>query len=177
MKTGLRTPNLEKSLKARTVGKYKRAAKRAINPTYGKKGAGLIKNPQKAMYNKVYNKTTVDGLSSVKKGTSQSSVKKGTPQKNQTNAKATTNKKITTASASLNQNTSSNITVKDGKAKIGNKFYTKKAILRFRIFFIICGWIIILSGLALLPIGILFIALGVFSLICANTYKKIAKQI
>ena len=177
MKIGLRTPNLEKSFKARTVGKYKRAAKRAINPTYGKKGAGLIKNPQKAMYNKVYNKTTVDGLASVKKAASQSSAKKGTTQKSQTNAKATTNKKSTTTSISPNKNTNSNIIVKDGKAKIGNKFNTPKTIMRFRLFFIICGWIIILSGFALLPIGILFIALGVFFLICANTYKKIARQI
>lgn len=167
MKIGVRTPNLKKSLKARTVGKYKRAAKRAVNPLYGKKGVGLIKDPKKAMYNKVYQKTTLDGLSTVKKASTQ---------KNQTRIKATANTKITTNSVTPKKETGSNITVKDGKAKIGNKFYTKKSIMRYRLFFIICGWFIILCGCALLPVGILFIALGIFFLICANIYKKIAKQ-
>lgn len=60
MKIGFRTPSLKKSLKARTTGRAKRALKKAVNPTYGKKGMGLIKDPKKAVYNKVYNKTTID---------------------------------------------------------------------------------------------------------------------
>lgn len=64
MKIGMRKPSLKKSFKARTTSKYKRAAKRAINPTYGKKGMGLINNPKKSVYNKVYNKTTF-GLNDV----------------------------------------------------------------------------------------------------------------
>lgn len=59
MKFGIRKPSLKKSLKARTTGKMKRRAKSAINPFYGKKGMGYIRNPKKAFYNKVYNKTTV----------------------------------------------------------------------------------------------------------------------
>lgn len=62
MKIGMRTPSLKKSLKARTTSKWKRQAKKAIIPGYGKKGVGWIKNPKKAMYNKVYHKTTF-GLS------------------------------------------------------------------------------------------------------------------
>lgn len=58
MKIGMRKPNLKKSLKARTTGKLKRKVKKSINPFYGKKGMGWINNPKKAMYNKVYNKTT-----------------------------------------------------------------------------------------------------------------------
>jgi hypothetical protein len=58
MKIGIRTPSLKKSLKARTTAKYKREIKRALIPGYGKKGMGWIKNPKKAMYNKVYNKTS-----------------------------------------------------------------------------------------------------------------------
>ncbi|OXZ29879.1 hypothetical protein B9N57_07640 [Finegoldia magna] len=58
MKIGFRTPSLKKSLKARTTSKYKRQLKSAINPTYGKKGVGWFKNPKKALYNKIYNKTT-----------------------------------------------------------------------------------------------------------------------
>lgn len=54
----MRKPSVKKSFKARTTAKYKRAAKRAINPTYGKKGMGLINDPKKSVYNKVYNKTT-----------------------------------------------------------------------------------------------------------------------
>ena len=37
MKLGMRKPSLKKSLKARTTGKAKRAVKKSINPTYGKK--------------------------------------------------------------------------------------------------------------------------------------------
>lgn len=62
MKFGVRKPSLKKSFKARTTGKMKLQIKRAIDPTYGKKGMGWIKDPKKAAYNKVYNKTTVGCL-------------------------------------------------------------------------------------------------------------------
>ncbi|MBP1925867.1 hypothetical protein J2Z76_001728 [Sedimentibacter acidaminivorans] len=58
MKIGLRKPSLKKSIKARTTGRIKREIKGTINPLYGKKGMGWIRDPKKAMYNKVYNKTT-----------------------------------------------------------------------------------------------------------------------
>lgn len=58
MKIGIRTPNLTKSFKARTTGRLKRAVKGSINPLYGKKGMGLIKNPKKSIYNTIYHKTT-----------------------------------------------------------------------------------------------------------------------
>lgn len=58
MKFGMRKPSLKKSMKARTTGKLKRKAKGAINPIYGKKGTGYIRDPKRAMYNKVYRKTT-----------------------------------------------------------------------------------------------------------------------
>lgn len=58
MKFGLRTPSLKRSLKARTTGRAKRAVKKALIPGYGKNGMGWIKNPKKAAYNKVYNKTS-----------------------------------------------------------------------------------------------------------------------
>lgn len=60
MKIGMRKPSIKKSFKARTTAKYKRAAKRSINPTYGKKGMGMINDPKKAIYNKVYDKSTFD---------------------------------------------------------------------------------------------------------------------
>lgn len=58
MKFGMRKPSLKKSMKARTTGKLKRKAKGAINPLYGKKGTGWVRDPKRAMYNKVYRKTT-----------------------------------------------------------------------------------------------------------------------
>lgn len=59
MKVGLRKPSFKKSIKARTTGKLERQIKRFINPLYGKKGMGYINDPKKAIYNKIYNKTTV----------------------------------------------------------------------------------------------------------------------
>ena len=59
MKYGIRKPSFRKSISARTTGKAKRAVKRALIPGYGKKGTGILKNPRKALYNKVYHKTTL----------------------------------------------------------------------------------------------------------------------
>ncbi len=58
MKFGMRKPSLAKSFKARTTGKLKRKVKSSINPLYGKKGMGWINDPKKAIYNKVYKKTS-----------------------------------------------------------------------------------------------------------------------
>ncbi|MCH1722647.1 hypothetical protein MKK30_03260 [Lactococcus formosensis] len=58
MKFGMRKPSIKKSFKARTTRKAKRKIKKALIPGYGKKGMGYIKNPKKAVYNKVYRKTT-----------------------------------------------------------------------------------------------------------------------
>lgn len=62
MKFGMRKPSLTKSIKARTTGKLKRKVKSSSNPLYSKKGMGLITNPRKAVYNKVYKKTTFSFL-------------------------------------------------------------------------------------------------------------------
>lgn len=58
MKIGMRRPSIKKSIKARTTGKAKRAIKKAVIPGYGKKGTGVFKDPKKAVYNKVYKKTS-----------------------------------------------------------------------------------------------------------------------
>lgn len=58
MKFGIRTPSLRKSISARTTGHVNRAIKKTIIPGYGKKGTGLIKDPKKAIYNRVYKKTS-----------------------------------------------------------------------------------------------------------------------
>ena len=68
MKYGIRTPNINKRISARTTGKIKRTVNKAVNPLYGKKGMGLINDPSRTVYNKIYNKTTtsvdniIDGI-------------------------------------------------------------------------------------------------------------------
>ncbi len=58
MKIGLRTPSLKKMVKSRTTGRVKRAMKKSINPIYSKKGIGFVTQPKKAVYNKIYKKTS-----------------------------------------------------------------------------------------------------------------------
>lgn len=58
MKIGYRKPSISKKFKSKTTARVKRATKSSINPLYGKKGMGYVNNPKKAVYNKVYNKTT-----------------------------------------------------------------------------------------------------------------------
>lgn len=63
MKYGMRKPSLNKSIAARTKGRATRAIKKALIPGYGQKGMGIL-HPRKALYNKVYRKTTF-GLSDI----------------------------------------------------------------------------------------------------------------
>lgn len=58
MKFGIRKPSIKRSIKARTTGRLKREIKKAIIPGYGKKGIGIL-HPKKALYNKIYRKTSV----------------------------------------------------------------------------------------------------------------------
>lgn len=58
MKFGIRKPSIKRSIKARTTGKLKRRIKKAFIPGYGKKGAGLVKDPRKSIYNRIYRRTT-----------------------------------------------------------------------------------------------------------------------
>lgn len=55
-----RRRSITKSITARTSAKYKRQIKKKILPGYGKKGAGVIKDPKKSMYNAICNRTTID---------------------------------------------------------------------------------------------------------------------
>ena len=79
MKIGVRTPSLKKSFKARTTGRLNRTLKKSVNPLYGKKGMGYIKNPEKAIYNKFYHGVTVDPLKPLKNG-SRNSTKRTAPE-------------------------------------------------------------------------------------------------
>ena len=59
MKIGIRKPSLKRTVKARTTGALKRKVKGSVNPLYGQKGMGIL-HPKRAIYNKVYKKTTFD---------------------------------------------------------------------------------------------------------------------
>ena len=64
MKIGIRTPSLKKRISART------SIKRQIVQRAGLKmprGYGWVRNPKKYVYNKVYNRTTVDVFKLLKK--------------------------------------------------------------------------------------------------------------
>lgn len=58
MKLGFRTPSISRSIKSRTSGRVTRSVKSSVNPLYGNKGMGLVNDPGKAVYNKVYSKTS-----------------------------------------------------------------------------------------------------------------------
>lgn len=64
IKVGFRKPSLKKSIRARTTGKFKRRVKKAINPFYGRKGMGFIKNPRRSIRNSIYRRSTF-GLSDI----------------------------------------------------------------------------------------------------------------
>jgi hypothetical protein len=57
MKFGFRTPSIRKSISARTS--IKRVV-RQNGPLHMPKGMGILTNPKKAVYNRVYKNTTVD---------------------------------------------------------------------------------------------------------------------
>lgn len=58
MKFGMRRSSWKKSLAARTMGKYKRRMKRAIDPFYGKRGMGFVHDPKRAVRGAIYRRTT-----------------------------------------------------------------------------------------------------------------------
>lgn len=66
MKFGMRKPSIKRSISARTKGRATRAVKKALIPGYGRKGMGAL-HPKRAVYDKVYRKTTF-GLGDVLKG-------------------------------------------------------------------------------------------------------------
>ena len=151
MKMGIRKPSLKKSIKARTTGKLKRKMKKAVNPLYGKKGMGMIKNPKKAIYNKVYNKTTIGVSDLVHSGTSSSH------SRNTKSQVATTKTQVATAASNHSPTT----------YKVAGVIAKIAAII-----------IILLSLLLLLAVpgaGIVFGIVGVLLFALGKSYTKKAK--
>lgn len=157
MKMGIRKPSVKRSISARTTGKLKREVKKAVNPMYGKKGMGYINNPQKAVYNKVYNKTSVgvkDIIASPKGSRTSNS---GFAVDVETNY--------------------ANNTLHYSAPSIDLSKYRHSA-ARYRgtgVFLIIVACILAFVGLFVLPIGLLFIGLGIFFWIVGKKYLKVSK--
>ena len=64
MKFGIRKPSIKRSFAART------SLKRAVRQSLGlkaPKGMGILTNPKKALYNRVYNRTSISFWSLLKK--------------------------------------------------------------------------------------------------------------
>lgn len=76
MKYGMRKPSWKKSLSARTTGRAKRAVKRAVIPGYGKRGMGWL-HPKRALYNRVYRRTTFSIFDLAKAGAGRSTSNSG----------------------------------------------------------------------------------------------------
>lgn len=66
MKIGIRKINIKNRIKSRTTAKLKRKVKSEFIPWYGKKGMGWVNDPHKALYNKIYNKTTISAEDALK---------------------------------------------------------------------------------------------------------------
>ena len=148
MKVGIRKPSIKKSIKARTTGKAKRAIKKAVVPGYGKKGSGWIKDPKKAAYNKIYNKTTI-GVNDIAKIAN------------------TNSKKTTKTSSPTNQ-------VVDSKSNPSKTTYIICGILLIIIgvFLFLTGLLFLAESLIG---GFVIILLGVFFFKIGRKYKEIAK--
>ena len=64
MKFGIRTPSLKKRISARTSIKRQIVHRAGIKMP---RGYGILRNPKKAVYNKVYNRTSFDIFKMLKK--------------------------------------------------------------------------------------------------------------
>ena len=65
MKFGIRTPSLKRRIAART------SLKRMVRHKLGMKmprGLGMVSNPKRAMYNKIYHRTTIPAERAAQKG-------------------------------------------------------------------------------------------------------------
>ncbi|MBQ7033560.1 MAG: hypothetical protein IJN25_07890 [Clostridia bacterium] len=160
MKFGVRKPSIKRSIKARTTGKIKRSIKKSVNPLYGKKGMGIITDPKKAVYNKVYNKTTIGVKDIIDMPKSKSSKNSGYSYK--------------TTNSSTQKETS--IERKQPTPKTPKKNYSAKTHNLAGILCAIDGWLLILLGLCLLPMGIIFIIIGVFLLFVSKAQRKMARE-
>ena len=106
----IRKPSINKRIAARTKGRATRAVKKAIIPGYGKKGMGIL-HPKKAIYNKVYNKTTISVdqiFKEANKATSKSNTNNTNPNPTANSQKELTNKEWLDIAIKMNKGKSIN---------------------------------------------------------------------
>ena len=156
MKFGVRKPSIKRSISARTTGKLKRTVNRTINPLYGKKGMGYINNPKKAVYNKVYNKTTIGVRDIVDTPMSKTSSSSYDVRVNS----------YDNDTPVVHPTPSIDLSKYNSPAKTYNKSGT---------FLIIVSCIMAFAGLFTMPIGLLFIGLAILFFSVGKTHKKVAK--
>ena len=152
MKFGYRKPSIKKSISARTTGRAKKAVKSAILPGYGKKGAGWVKNPKKATYNHIYNKTTKSIFDTTSSNNSSQNVSQS------------------------NISYNSNFETLDGKIKVGNSYYTPSTLKGFAIFYLLIDCILIPISFYIMPFGIITLLFGLLLIYTAFSYFKLCKQ-
>ena len=172
MKKGLRTPSIKKSVSARTTGKINRSIKRSIDPTYGKKGMGMIKDPQKALYNKMYNKTTFSAKDIYKASHPNNSVGTSDVFYSDSNFES-----IGTPNVDNEKVSNNSYIISDGKAIFGKKSFNEKQLKRYSIFFMIAGVFLIACGLLTLPIGLLPSLFGIAIVYASRSYTKARKDL
>ena len=156
MKIKYRKPSIKKSISARTIGKSERAIKKAIIPGYGKKGTGWIKNPKKATYNYIYNRTTKSIFED-------------------TNSSNSNQSHIDDFTANPTSKSVFEVAKKD-KIRIGDSYYTSKALRRFAIFYIVVDIFLIPISFLILPFGIFTLFLGIWLLYMAYKYLKLCNE-
>ena len=104
----IRKPSINKRIAARTKGRATRTIKKAIIPGYGKKGMGIL-HPKKAIYNKVYNKTTISVdqiFKEANKATSKSNTNNTNPNPTVNSQKELTNKEWLDIAMKINKDKS-----------------------------------------------------------------------
>lgn len=171
MKFGVRKPSIKKRIKAKTTGRVKKAAKRTVNPLYGKKGMGLVNNPKKALYNKVYNSTTI-GVSDFLESSSKN---ENTIRNNRKSNNAQSKEFLSDSNIKSAKPKSSNVPLyeitNDNKAKIGKRIYTKKQLKKYSILLLVFSITYMIIGIYFFP----FFIIGLFLLWASHTYHKISK--
>lgn len=171
MRFGIRKPSIKKSIKARTTGKLKRTLKASINPLYGKKGMGLINNPKKSLYNRVYKKSTV-GISDIYNN----------DKKRKENLNINSFDNVLSSDNWNNDNKHYNEVfyqiLDKNNVIINGLTYSRGAIKFFKNCFAFFTFFIGIGGILLLPIGfgIIFILFAIVMFFLSKKYKEIYNE-
>lgn len=119
-------------------------------------GMGYINNPKKAVYNRVYNKTSRSIFDDINGKSNNSS---NTKTKNDNNP-----------SRSMYE------VVEKNKIRISTSYYTTSSLRGFAVFYIIIGIVLIPLSFFIFPFGIITLIVGIWVLFNACKYLKLCKE-